>query len=644
VVAAVVKAVWFVRYRAPAPVRWLLANPQRLLTVAWLVGILIVGNAHPASADIIVGPDLAQGAPKTLYETYEYTDYKLTVKPDAENSDWFDISETVLEVVGFINNLILWASLGLIHGGLALLEWFLNLTLYRDSAAEIDTATQMIATEVFWPLISATVAVGVFVTYARWRGEGRGFLSDFGWVVAAGALAVGFAAGPSTVMNTVDSVRQDLATGIMTGASRYVDTRGNPTGFPTPEIGGDRQEAATRKLVDGMWSTYGATAWCFGEFHDLNICRVAGSHALANDEQWQQWMGVLDDGGAPPEFGKYIHWIRGQDMTRTAYLLVLALLTIPMGLLQLRLVISGLIAVTGFLLMLVIGLMFLTFWPIPGWFRQLGTRYWVYTLGLELQGLFITVVIAGEMATSTIIATQAGTYGIGVVAVLNLIVLVAATKATAWMELFTTVGGASPLGYAALLLAVPAARAAARVTSGLVRGGARLAGAGVGGMRGGGPASRMPLPGFKPGTWRNPPAPPEQGPGPVRATATRESPPGTDLVLRPPSAMTRTRGTPAHTPTVVEGTVVPTARVRPEFPNRRFRDMRLRRNVSVAQERTERRGRVWLDKKGSGISSLDPLSPRERMSGRRITRHSTTPQSQLIQQLKDQHKARRKQP
>jgi hypothetical protein len=295
--------------------------------------------------------------------------------------------------------------------------------------------------------------------------------------------------------------------------------------------------------------------------------------------------------------------------------------------------------------MLVIGLMFLTFWPIPGWFRQLGTRYWVYTLGLELQGLFITVVIAGEMATSTIIATQAGTYGIGVVAVLNLIVVMAAIRGTSWMEGFTTVGGAGPVGYAALLLAIPAARAAARVTSGLVRGGVQLAGAGVGGMRGGGPASRMTLPGFKPGTWRNPPAPPEQGPGPVRATATRESPPGTDLVLRPPTAMTRTRSTPAHThtPTVVEGTVVPTARTRPEFPYRR-RDSTLRRNVSVAQERTQRRGRVWVDKKGSGISKLDPLSPRERMSGRRITRHSSTPQSQLIQQLKDQHKTRRKQP
>jgi hypothetical protein len=638
VLRAVVAGVRFVRQRAPRPVRWLLAKPERLLTVAWLVGILIVGSARVASADIIVGPDLAQGAPKTLYETYDFSDYKLTVKPDAENSDWFDIGETVLEVVGFINNLMLWAILGVTYGGLALLEWFLNLTLYRDSAPEIDTATQMVANEVFWPLISATVAVGAFITYARWRGEGRGFLSDFGWVVAAGALAAGFASGPSTVMNTVDSVRQDLATGIMTGASRYIETRGNPTGFPTPEIGGDRQKAATRKIVDGMWNTYGATVWCFAQFHDLSICRVAGHHALANDEQWQQWMAVLDDGGAPPEFGQYVHWIRGQDMTRTGYLLLLAFLTIPIGLIHLRLIISGLIAVTGFLLMLVIGLVFLVFWPIPGWFRQLGTRYWVYTLGMQVQGLFITVVISGETVTSMIIITQVGTYGITVVAIFTGIVAVAATKANSWMELFTTVGGAGTLGYAAMLLAVPAARAAARATTTLATGVPKLAVAGFQSFRSGGPATRMPLPGFKPGTWRNPPAPPEQDPAPVWATATRESFTG---VGRPRSPL-RITGAPEQTEPVVEGTVMSTARRRPEFPYRRVRDWKLRRNVSIAQERTERRGRVWVDKRGVGISALDPISPRERMSGYRVTRYSDIPQSQRIQQLKDQHKARKK--
>lgn len=634
-VSVVLGVVWtvvrFVRYRAPRPVRWLLANPQRLLTVAWLVGILMVGSARTASADIIVGPDLAQGAPKTLYETYDFTDYKLTVKPDEENSDWFDIGETVLEVIGFINNLFLWAILGVTYGGLALLEWLVNLTMYRDSAAEIDTATQMMANEVFWPLISATVAVGAFITYARWRGEGRGFLSDFGWVVAAGGIAVGFAAGPSTVMTTVDSVRQDLATGIMTGASRYIETQANPTGFPTPEIGGDRQRAATRKLVDGMWNTYGVTVWCLSQFHDLSICRVAGHHALAGDEQWRQWMAVLDDGGAPPEFGQYVHWIRGQDMTRTAYLLVLALLTIPMGLIHLRLIISGLTAVTGFLLMLVIGLVFLVFWPIPGYFRNLGTRYWVYTLGMQVQGLFITVVISGEMVTSTIIVTQAGTYGIGVVAVLNLVVAMAAVKANSWMEVFTTVNGAGTMGYATLLLLLPVARAAARTTANLAGVGSNLVGAGMGSLFSGRNA-RMPLPGFKPGTWRNPPrppmVPPENETGPVTARATRMGP-ATDLVrYRPPGRIDDGRypgwAAYAHRRTFVHdrdvGVKIVDPRIAGHPPARPAVD-KLRGRMARSQDTTGRTGRVWVNPGGLGFVPIEPgpKPARQRGGAYRIT-------------------------
>lgn len=634
--------VW-VRYRAPRPVRWLLADPQRLLTVAWLVGMLVVGTARVASADpIVVGPDLALGAPRTLYESYDFSDYKLTVKPDEENSDWFGVSETVLEVVGFINNLILWACLGILFGALSLLEWFLNLTVYRDSAPEIDTATQMIATEVFWPLIAATVAVGAFITYARWRGEGRGFLSDFGWVVAAGVIAVGFAAGPSTLMNSVDSVRQDLATGVMSGSSAYATTAGNPTGFETPQIGGEPQKAATRKLVDSVWNTYGATGWCLAQFRDLAICKVAGHHALAGDQQWKDWMAALDNGGAPPEFGTRVHWIRGQDMTRTGYLLVLALIIIPMGFILLRLVISGLVAVVGFLLMLVIGLLFLVFWPIPGWFRQMGTRYWVYTLGLELQALFITVVIAGAMVSSTIIATQISKYGFFVVALLNLGLFVAAMKARAWLELLTTTGGAGAMGFAAVLLMRSTVRTAARATTGVVGGGVGLARAGLGGLLGGSrPGLPGMRPGFKEGTWRPSrfgvpkTAPPEEtGVLPETATATRMRPPGpgTDLVRYRPglrigdgrdlwSAYPHQR-TFVHDKQVGIKIVDPKMGARPSSMDRTdsFVSRAARAQEKLPPER--RTGRVWVDIRGEGLSAVDvgpAPAPRSYGGARRIT-------------------------
>src|ERR1044072_8029354 len=173
------------------PVGWLLGEPRRMLLVGWLVGLLVAGSMRSAAAEgFVVGPDLAHGQPRTLFETYDYSDYQLTVKPDDNASGFMDIGKVVYEVVGFINNVMAWICLGLLFGALTLLEWLLNLTVYRDSADQIDVAVQLIASRVFWPLIAATVAVGAFVTYARWRGEGRGFVSDLGWVVAAGTLAV----------------------------------------------------------------------------------------------------------------------------------------------------------------------------------------------------------------------------------------------------------------------------------------------------------------------------------------------------------------------------------------------------------------------------------------------------------------------
>lgn len=635
---SVVRRVGVLRCRVPRPLGWLLEDPHRVLTLLWLVGMLVVGGARMAHADtIIVGPDLARGAPKTLFETYDFTAYKLTVKPDDAHSDWFGVSQGVLEVAGFVNNLILWACLGILYGALTLLEWFLDLTVYRDSAPQIDAATQMIATNVFWPLIAATVAVGAFVSYARWRGEGRGFVSDLGWVVAAGVLAVGFAAGPSSMMNTVDGARQDLASGVIAGSAQYASTADNPTGFPTPPIGGDPKAAGTRRLVDGVWNTFGATTWCFAEFHDLDICRVAGYHALADDKQWTEWMSTLEHDNNVPEFRQYGDWVRGQDMTRTGYMLLLALITIPTGLMLLRLVVAGLVAVIGFLLMLVIGLVFLAFWPIPGWFRQMGTRYWVYTLGLQLQVLFITVVISGVMVVSSIIGTQAGKYGFFIVALLNLGLFIAAVKARAWLEMLTTSGGAGSMGFATALLARSAARAVVGGAAGLAGAGLGLAGAGLRGA--GRVVNRGPGWGDQPGAttsrWgtRTGPAPrmADLDPGgPIQAASWRVRQPGNEPALpgqRPAlpspgsgsgavvvsggtrsggSAPVRAQGTrragaASSRPDVVDGTVASNSTVA--------------RNVARSQARTGARGRVWVDKKGSGLSSLDQTPAARRKGG-----------------------------
>lgn len=630
-------AVW-VRVAMPKPLQWLTANPKRLLMLAWLVGVMMAGHAGMASADpIIVGPDLAHGSQKTLFESYDFTTYQLTVKPDANTtSGWFNIDGTVLQVIGWVNDLLLWAGLGILYGALTLLEWFLNLTLYRDSAGQIDTATQMIANHVFWPLIGATVAIGAFMAYAKWRADGRGFVSDLGWVVAAGVITVVFAAGPSQIMSTIDGARQDMASGIIAGSTDFVNNAGNVTGFPTPAIGGDPQQAATRKLVDGIWNTFGATPWCYAEFHDLSICKQAGFHALANDPQWRVWSFILDNQGSVPQFGTEQNWIRGQDPARTGVVLLLFLISVPMGLMLLWLIVSGLLAVVGFLLMLVIGLLFLVLWPIPGWCRQVGTRYWMYTIGLELQGLFITVVISADMVVVTIISTGVGKYGFFVVALLNLASVFAALKARAWLEMLTTVGGAGTMGVAGAMMARAAAGSVMRLAAGALSGGVGLAAgaarAFMPGRGGGGQsmqaarnwASLRDWSGKSSGSGRMS----GLDNGPLRATAARQAQPtgapglpGRGAAALPggagsanlpatvsangAAAAAAARGTARSAPMAAQGTHrAGAAGARPTIV-----DGTVARNVAKQQARSGQSGRVWVATGGSGLSSLDKTPP-----------------------------------
>ncbi|MGM1062046.1 hypothetical protein [Saccharothrix sp. Mg75] len=476
-----------VRERAPRPLRWLWNRPERMLTLAWLVGLLIAGHTPTAVADdVITGPDLAGSGPKTLFETYSFSDYGITVKPDDSASGWLDVALPVYQIMGVITLLLMWLVLGVLEGALTLLEWLLNLTVYAESSDRIDQAVNSVAHHVFWPLITATVAIGAVMTYARWRGEGRGFATDLGWVIATAATAMLFASGPSTVMTTVDGVRQQIADGVIASSTRFVADTNNPTGFPAPPIGDGSPHAGTRRLVDSMWSHFGATPWCLAHFNSLDVCGKAGHHALANDDTWKRWMEILDEQGTVEEFGPHGDYIRGQDPARLGIVLLLALLVLPLALLLIRLVIAGLNASVGLLLALVAGLVFLTLWPIPGWPRATGTRYLVHTLGRSLQALTITTTVSGVTVTSTIIVSLVGRHGFFIVTMLTIALMTSAVQMQSWVDSLTGGEGARTMGVGSALITRSVARTAVKTFGGVARvaaGAARVAGgAAIGGV------------------------------------------------------------------------------------------------------------------------------------------------------------------
>jgi len=73
---------------------------------------------------------------------------------------------------------------------------------------------------------------------------------------------------------------------------------------------------------------------------------------------------------------------------------------------------------------------------------DLGRRgWWEYTLGLELQALFVTVILAAVMLVSKFIGSHVDEYGFFIVFLLNIVLMFWAVKARAFIESLTMMGG-----------------------------------------------------------------------------------------------------------------------------------------------------------------------------------------------------------
>ena len=231
------------------------------------------------------------------------------------------------------------------------------------------------------------------------------------------------------------------------------------TGFQNPTLTGPAQEVAGRNLVAGLWDSFGSTPWCLAQFHELDICKTAGAHKLAGDDTWKQWEHTMTDNDQVTEFGTWQNWVRGMDLGRLGYVMILLMMALPMAILTLILVIAGFTAVVGFAAMFILGVLALVAWPIPGWFRRFGTKWWEYTLGLELQALFVTVILAAVMLVSKFIGSHVDQYGFFIVGLLNIVLMFWAVKARAFIESLTMMGGGGSTGMLGMMAAWTGMRA-----------------------------------------------------------------------------------------------------------------------------------------------------------------------------------------
>ena len=144
----------------------------------------------------------------------------------------------------------MYLAAALARGAITAMQWMLNLNLYADNAATLDTAVRSVAAQVFWPLFAATMAIGAFSAYARMKREGGGSLfNDAAWLVAASILAGAFAIQPSSVMGELDDARTALAGAAMKGYASYGAGRGVRRRFPGGALPDDQagRDPATRR-------------------------------------------------------------------------------------------------------------------------------------------------------------------------------------------------------------------------------------------------------------------------------------------------------------------------------------------------------------------------------------------------------------
>ena len=167
----------------------------------------------------------------------------------------------------------------------------------------------------------------------------------------------------------------------------------------------------------------------------------------------------MADNGQVTEFGTWQNWVRGMDLGRLGYVLIMLMMALPMAILTLILVIAGFSAVVGFAAMFLLGVVALVGWPIPGWFRRFGTKWWEYTLGLQLQALFVTVILAAVMLVSKFIGSHVDKYGFFIVGLLNIVLMFWAVKAKAFIESLTMMGGGGSAGMLGMMAAWTGMRA-----------------------------------------------------------------------------------------------------------------------------------------------------------------------------------------
>lgn len=471
-----------------AAVLWPVRTAPRMLALAWMVGLLVVGSASNAMAaddGLITSPDLGSAGGETFFERFGTTAFTVPVDTDSDH----DGGQSYLwDLINAVTNLVLWFGLTLLRGALVAIQWLFSLDIYDEQSDAIDRAMAGLNTGVFLPLMVMTIAIAGFSVYARARRDGGGIIGEVVWMAAAAILAFTIMAQPSRILGAVDEARVAAGSAMMT---TYADVAGgteSSTGYPSPDTGGDT-DGAIRALTDSLWNTYGVSGWCYVAWQSVGNCQVVGQQYLeepdATDGPWGDANVALEDDGEVAPFGASTGWVRGQEAGRLGAAALVSVMAVAAAICLFALFAFGLMAVIGVIVLILVGVIFLAFWVIPGRPRQIGVAWLQMLLGTFLQSVLITAIIGAVMVTGSLFNAGVATYGILMTAAFNVVALFLGLRYRGAFEHMLGFGTASSTGtspmtsYMAMRMLGAGTRLGKRTLGGAIAGG-HAAGRGIG--------------------------------------------------------------------------------------------------------------------------------------------------------------------
>lgn len=366
--------------------------------------------------------DHSGGGAKTLYETYNSSDYVMPV-----DTSWNDF---LAEAVNGAADFLFFLAKSIVSAVITMVSWLFDMT---NDGGVTDNLSGMIggtaSAFMIW-LLPTALAAGAFVAYLHAKRDGvGGAVGQLVWVALAGLFTVSLAMTPAFWTTTTDTVRTLAVDSVNTATADALTVNEDfPFSFENPDFsGGDETTSAQRKISDGLWRNFVAMPWCMSTLGSIEACERYGQDILDKRGDDAAILHYIKNDMADQEGGEdsptvryakgHEYWERlGQATMVCAVSLVMAIGIVVLGF-------GAFAAMVLSWLLLAIGGFFAVLCVIPGVLREWGKK-WFFALVGALAGAAVKMLVF-QAVVLVVIGALATDWPLGIRTLVAIVIVIA---------------------------------------------------------------------------------------------------------------------------------------------------------------------------------------------------------------------------